>query len=65
MDHLNDALNYFKQSESEVAVELRKLKSAQLIIGVLGKLRADVEKVRTGIECEIAVVEAQQIIDGE
>jgi hypothetical protein len=65
MDILNDAMNVFKQYESEADFEQRKIKNAQSIIGTLAKLRVMAEKVRTNIECEVAVIQTQQLIDGE
>jgi len=64
MDILNDALNVFKQSESEAAAEMRKIKAAKTIITSLKKLKKRIDKIRTQYQCNEAVNLAQRIIDG-
>jgi len=65
MEHIHDILNFFKQSESDLANDLRKIKCAQSIVRALGKLKVDAKKVRDNVECEIAVMQTQQLINGE
>lgn len=60
---INYALKLFKESESDVAVMLRKAEQAKAISTQLRKLRKRAAKIATKIECEIAVAHAQNIID--
>ena len=60
---INYAIKLFKESESGVAVQLRKAEQAQAVSRLLRKLRKQAVKLVTKIECEVAVVEAQKIID--
>jgi hypothetical protein len=60
---INYALKLFKESESDIAVQLRKAEQAKTISKVLRKLKIQAAKLVTKIECEVAVVEAQNIID--
>ena len=58
-------MNVFKQSESEADVELRKIVCAKSIITSLKKLKKRIDKINTQYECNAAVNQAQNIIDGE
>ncbi len=65
MDNINDSSKIFKQSESEAAFEMRKLKTAKLILASVKKLGKRMRKLNEKYECNAAVSTAQRIIDGE
>jgi hypothetical protein len=60
---INYALKLFKESGSDAAVMLRKAEQAKCISAQLNKLKKQAAKISTKIECEIAVVQAQDIIN--
>jgi hypothetical protein len=63
-DNIVKAIKLFQDSESDTAVMLRKAEHAQRISESLGTLRVEAGKLITNIQCEIAVIETQILIDG-
>jgi len=65
MVDLEKIWDLLKQSDSEVAAEQKKIKAAQSIISSLSQLKREADIVCANMQCELAVIKARQIIDGE
>lgn len=60
---INEAMKLFLESSIEDARKLRKINKAQLIVPLLDQLNAEGEKVKERIQCEVAVIQAQHLIN--
>jgi hypothetical protein len=63
MMDLNEAIQIFRDSEGQTEVMLRKAECAKEISKALVGLKLESDIIWTNIECEVAVMETQKIVN--